>query len=194
MVNQLDTYRWSSYPYYVSKLPKPIWLYRDEIYQQLSVKSQQREKYRAFVEMGVDEEIKLFYGKGNQKPYLGSDQFRDWVYQQRGVNDAEINRVDLQSFRPGIDQITESVARHFKVDADTITVSRRGIVNENIPRWVVMYLAQEMSGLKLRVIADYLGLKRTGSIPTTIAKLRLRMEIDEGLSRIVEKIKRQYYT
>jgi chromosomal replication initiation ATPase DnaA len=67
-------------------------------------------------------------------------------------------------------------------------------VYENIPRWTVMYLAQEISGLKLREIAEYLGLKRTGSIPTTIAKLKLRMENDDSLSQVVGNFKRQYYT
>jgi hypothetical protein len=73
--------------------------------------------------MGVDEEIKSFYGKGNQKPYLGSDRFRDWVYQIRREDDAEINRMELQSFRPSIEQITALVARHFKVAPETITTS-----------------------------------------------------------------------
>ena len=77
---------------------------------------------------------------------------------------------------------------------DTITISRRGSVEDNIPRWVVMYLAQEMGGLKLREVAGYLGLKRTGSIPMTIAKLKLRMKSDAGLSKLVGEIKRQNYT
>jgi REP element-mobilizing transposase RayT len=77
LVDQLEGYPWSSYPYYVSKMSPPDWLYQDEIYDQLSLKSRHREKYRAFVEMGVDEQIAAFYGKGNQVPYLGSDAFRD---------------------------------------------------------------------------------------------------------------------
>ncbi|MGD8568362.1 MAG: hypothetical protein PVJ39_09765 [Gammaproteobacteria bacterium] len=77
VVNWLENYAWSSYPYNVSKLSAPEWLHRDEIYQQLSVNSRQREKYRAFVELGVDDEIAAFYGKDNQSPYLGSDAFRD---------------------------------------------------------------------------------------------------------------------
>jgi hypothetical protein len=73
LVDRLEDYPWSSYPYYECKISAPEWLYRDEIYSQLTVKSRRREKYRAFVEMGVDEQIALFYGKGNQAPYLGSD-------------------------------------------------------------------------------------------------------------------------
>ena len=57
-----------------------------------------------------------------------------------------------------------------------------------------MHLAQETCGLKLREIGDLLGLKRTGSIPTTITKLKSRMATDAGLARIVGKIKSEYDT
>ena len=83
---------------------------------------------------------------------------------------------------------------HFKVDTDSITRSQRGRVDENIPRWVVMHLAQETCGLKLREIANSLGLKRTGSIPTTIAKLKSRMATDAGLARMVSRINSEYDT
>ena len=43
-------------------------------------------------------------------------------------------------------------------------------------------------------IAEWLGLKRTGSIPTTIAKLKSRMATDARLSRVVGKIKSEYDT
>ncbi len=191
MVEQLENYPWSSYPSYVSNKPAPDWLYRQEIYDQLSIKSRKRERYRAFVEMGVDEEIAAFYSKGNQKPYLGSDTFRDWIYKQRD-SEEEISRTTLQFFRPGIDQVTESVAKHFKVDFESIIISQRGKVNENIPRWVVMYMAQEMCGLKLQEIAEFLGLKRTGSIPTTISKLKSLMANDSKLAKMVKKIKSEY--
>lgn len=194
VVSRLQDYAWSSYPYYVSKLPAPEWLYRDEIYQQLSVNSRQREKYRAFVELGVDDEITAFYGKENQSPYLGSDTFRDWAYGQRQTDESELSRKTIQSFRPDLDQVMDMVARHFKVNVDSITRCQRGRVDENIPRWVIMYLAREICGLKLQEIATCLGLKRTGSIPTTIMKLKSRMASDAKLARKVGKIEREYDT
>ncbi len=194
MIEQLEDYRWSSYPSYVRKQPTPDWLFQSEIYQQLAVKSRQRERYRAFVETGVDEEIARFYRKGNQKPYLGSSSFRDWIYRHRLSDDPEIDQNALKYFRPGIDQVTDSVARYFKVSRESIMNSQRGRVDENIPRWLVMYFAQDISGLKLQEIADFLGLKRTGSIPTTVSKLRQRIANDAGLARDVDKLKGEYGT
>ena len=194
VVDQLEDYPWSSYPNYVSKLAAPDWLYRQEIYEQLSEKSSKQAKYRAFVRMGIDEEIAKFYGKGNQKSFLGSDRFRDWVYQQRLTNEEELSRATVRAFRPSMSEVAESVAKHFKVELQTIKISQRGRVDENIPRWVVMYLAQEICDVKLSEIATYTGLKRTGSIPTTIAKLKSRMMLDAKLGRAVSKIKRVYDT
>ncbi len=194
MVDRLENYPWSSYPSYVTKLSAPDWLYQQEIYEQLEVKLRRREKYRAYVEMGVDEEIEGFFSQGNQRPYLGSDSFRDWAFEQRRTDDKEISRETLQFFRPGVEQVAESIARHFGVELDTIKIGRRGILSENIPRWVTMYLAQEICGLKLCQIAEYLGLKRTGSIPTTISKLKLRIADDARLARVIGKIKREYDT
>jgi hypothetical protein len=161
------------------------------IYQQLSVKRQLRARYQAYVEMGVDEEIATFYGKDNQMPYLGSEEFRDWAYQQRQSSDDGVSAKELKAFRPTIEQITKTVADHFCVDIDSIRASGRSKTVENVPRWVVMYLAQEDSGLKLREIADYMRLKRTEGIPATMAKLKSRLKSDHKLSGAVEAMKHQ---
>ena len=59
----------------------------------------------------------------------------------------------------------------------------------DVPRWVVMHLCQEVGGLQLVSIAEALGLKRTGSIPTTIKKLKEMMAGDDALVRKLEKIR-----
>jgi len=192
IVDQLEDYEWSSYNDYISQQHSPKWLYRKEIYDQLGVKTRQRQKYRAFVELGVDDEIKQFYGKGNLSPYLGSDEFKAWIYSQRLTDDASISREISHIFRPSIDEIVEKVASQFKTDPAVILVNERGRVTNNIPRWVSMYLSQSCGDHKLKDIASAFGLKRTGSIPTTIQKLRVLMEEDARLSRKVEKMKNQY--
>jgi len=125
---------------------------------------------------------------------LSSDSFRDWIYQQRLTDEEELNRENVRAFRPAIDEVAESIARHFNVELETIKISEEGRVDENIPHWVVMYLAQEICGVKLNEIAIYMSLKRTGSIPTNIAKLKSRMVVDAKLGRAVSKIKRVYDT
>jgi chromosomal replication initiation ATPase DnaA len=61
--------------------------------------------------------------------------------------------------------------------------------NNNVPRWVAMYLCQEVCGCRLVEIASYFGLKRTGSIPTTIKKLKQLMKQDKTLMRMLDELK-----
>ena len=63
-----------------------------------------------------------------------------------------------------------------------------------MPRWVAMTLCQEVGDCRLVNIAKCFGLKRTGSIPTTIKKLRVLMADDKKLARKVGGLKRQYDT
>ncbi|PCJ15850.1 MAG: hypothetical protein COB04_12360, partial [Gammaproteobacteria bacterium] len=162
----------------------------DEVYSSLGVKSRKQEKYKAFVEMGVDEELAKFYGKGNVSPYLGSDEFRSWAYDQRVTEDEAVNYAESIQFRPEIPEVIDKVAVIFKVSPESIRVTQRGGSN-NVPRWVAMHLCQELGGQRLTDIAAAFGLKRTGSIPTTIKKLRELMEGDQKLVRKVDRVKRE---
>jgi len=191
---EIESYPWSSYAYYVKKRKIPRWLYTQEIFQQLHVKTRMREKYRAYVELGIDEEIEKYYEKENQSPYLGSQSFRDWAYKQRDTDELSVSKETLQLFRPGLDEIIKRVAKEFKVSKSSILKSQRGRVANNLPRWVTMYMAQQYGGLKLKEIADEFELKRTGSIPTTIKKLRVVLEGDRNLLRKFNRIKSQYDT
>ncbi len=194
MVNHLVDYPWSSYSYYISNQKPPEWLYQGEVFDQLHANTNLQEKYLAFVELGVDEEIARFYGKGNIMPYLGSDSFRDWAYAQRDTEEAALSKQEIQLFRPSIDEIVNQVAKTFHVSDDSILRGQQRRGKNNLPRWVAMYLSQEIGSKKLTVIANAFGLKRTGSIPTTVKKLRVLLEDDSKLLGMVESIRRGYDT
>lgn len=55
-----------------------------------------------------------------------------------------------------------------------------------------MYLAQETCSLKRSEIENYMDIKFGCSFPTTVAKLKLRMITNKKLTRVVERIKREY--
>jgi REP element-mobilizing transposase RayT len=194
IVSKPEYYRWSSYPAYLGHCKPPDWLYCHEIYSQLGVRSRFKEKYRAFVELGVDEEIKQFYDKGNIMPYLGSEAFRDWIYKHRQTDDEGVTKEALSCLRPGLDEITGRVCEIFGVDKNSILASRRGVTENNIPRWVAMYLGRDIGGHKLTHIAEYFGLKSIGSISNTVGKLHAHMEEDKKLAKAVAKIKSEYDT
>ncbi len=177
-VKKLEDYPWSSYDYYIRKQKAPEWLYQEEILGQLHVISKLREKYRAFVELGIDEEVALFYSKGNTQSYMGSRAFRDWAYKQRDTDESALSKQEIQLFRPSIEEIVEQVAKTFGVSNESIIKTQRGRTKENIPRWIAMYLSQEIGAKKLSEIANVFGLTRIGSIPTTMKKLQVILEKD----------------
>lgn len=78
------------------------------------------------VEQGFDEKLKQFYSKGNQTPYLGSDEFRDWVYRQRQTEAAALSHQVLSAFRPSMDDIINQIA-------DVMAVDREAILNGRLP-------------------------------------------------------------
>jgi REP element-mobilizing transposase RayT len=189
LARELDSYEWSSYQYYVRSTAKPPeWLYQSDVYGQLGVKTQLKDQYRAYVELGLDEEIKQFYAKGNRMPYLGSDAFRTWAYRQRMTDDEAVSRQESAAFRPSMDEVIERVVSVFDVSRESIVRTTRGGTN-NVPRWVAMYLCQEVCGCRLVEIASHFGLQRTGSIPTTIGKLKRLMSQDKALMSLVNELK-----
>ena len=189
VVTRLEDYVWSSYGYYINKNKShPEWLYQNDIYAQLGTRTKKREKYQAFVTASDNDEINPLYEEGHITPYLGSDEFRAWAYSQRVTSDDSVSVNSRTPFRPGVAVIVEQVAAGFDVTPEFILKATRG-GNNNVPRWVVMHLCQEVGGLQLVNIAETLGLKRTGSIPTTIKKLKEMMEGDKALVRKVDKIR-----
>jgi putative transposase len=183
LVKSLDEYPWSSYEYFVNKKSHPAWLYPQEVWSQFHSKRNKHAKYQAFVEQGVDEEIRTLYGKGNMMPYLGSDEFRSWAYSEKVSQAEEITEQEKFQFKPDMDSIIEKVAEIFDVSVQSILTSQRGITN--LPRWAAMHLCQTKGDHRLIDIAKKFGLKRTGSIPTTISKLKKEMALDKKLKKKV---------
>jgi len=184
-VTSLEAYPWSSYGFYVDKSKRsPNWLYQDEIFGQLGVRSKKREKYKAYVGVKIDEDLARFYGKGNIMPYLGSDEFRAWAYTQRIADDNAVSVASRAQFKSGIAKLVTEVATTFAVTEESILKAKRG--TNNVPRWVAMYLSQVVGVQPLVSIAEAFSLKRTGSIPTTIGKLKVLMDNDRKLLKKVE--------
>jgi len=174
IVKNPGEYPWSSYRDYLQPHESPGWLYSGEI---LTYFSGSSKRYQAFVELGVDEEIKNFYGKGNIMPYLGSEEFREWAFNHRNTDEQVLTHSEKNAFKRDINTIIKEVADLFAIPVDSILASQRG--KTNIPRWAAMYICQVKADHRLLDIAKHFGLKRTGSIPNNIAKFRQLMEADK---------------
>lgn len=111
-MGKLEDYPWSSYPAYIGVKSCPNWLYRDQIYGMLGRK-QRYAGYRAYMEAGIDEEIKHYYSKGNMAAILGGRTFRESVYKALRL-------------KPEPQQIVSAVSDVFNIGEEYVLARRAG--------------------------------------------------------------------
>ncbi len=186
IIEAIADYRWSSYPSYINRMAPQKWLNRNEILKQFNHQPDRYSGYQSFVEQGVDEELAQFYGKKNMMTVLGSDSFREWAYSIKS-DDEEITRKSRHISNLPVDTIVTAVAEKFDATPGSILKATRGRGQENIPRWVAMYLCQEMGGYRLAEIAKFFGLARYATVSTTISRLKVRMKEDKRTKKLVNQ-------
>ena len=181
--NNLSDHQWSSYPAYVNEVRSPAWLKREVIYDLIGVK-QRYAAYRKYVDGGLDEEIKAFYGKGNQAAILGSDDFVKKIIDEYKDKSPSIHK--LQGNYPSIEKIIEATAQAFEVKSSSIRTSARGRGSKNIPRWVALYLCRELSQARLHEIADGFGMTHISGVSMAVYKLQPILEQDGSVKALLK--------
>lgn len=184
-----ENHPWSSYGYYSNKAKAEDWLVRDEVLSQLGDGKAALMRYANYVAEGTDAELSHFYGKKNLLSVLGDEKFRRQAQEKlvpstlRGTSKGAPARK-----RPSTRHVVKKVAEHFKVSENSIYQAARGPGSKNLPRWVAMYLCQELSGVTLQTIAERFGLKRYGTVSTTIGKLKQEFQISPKTLKAVNKL------
>ncbi len=186
-----DQYRWSSYGAYLGKRRAPAWLHRDVTLALFGAR-RPRERYRAFVEQGVDEELKAFYGKKNLSSILGSAGFLRALRrkQQAKVLPKPARRATL----PSLQRIAQVSAAHFGVATNTLFVSARGRGATNLPRSVAMALARRPGGYSLKAIAEAFGAGDVSTVSASATRLRTRAAKEPKLGKRIHAVERKLFT
>jgi len=188
--SELSSYPYSSFGYFTRKPKPPGWFNRDDTLKQLAGPAAKRAvNYRKYVKEGVDEELAHFYGKKNLSSIMGDAKFRKSAQKKRSATSARgVSRGANAKWRPSCKSIISAVAKHFKVTESSIYNAARGPGSKNVPRWVAMYLCQELSANTLQSIAKLFKLKRYGTVSTTVGKLRKEFEADPALLAATERL------
>ena len=188
--NKPEAYAWSSLPAYLNKAPVPAWLSRDDVIAAMGQGARPNARYGAYVAEGVDDELAHFYSKKNLLSILGDDRFR---LRARSKYVAGAVRGKPRGpgarLRPSINKVVAAVAKQYKVSEKSIYHAARGAGSKNIPRWTAMYLCQELSGVTLQDIARRFGLKRYGTVSTTIGKLKQEFDASPKSQVAVKKLR-----
>ena len=186
-------YDYSSYGYFTRKAKPPAWFNRDEILKQMKVAAAKRAMaYKRFVSKEVDEEMAGFYGKKNLSSVMGDAKFKAAAKRKRSASSARgVSRGANAKWRPSCKRIITAVAKQFKVSEASIYKAARGPGSKNIPRWVAMYLCQELSAVTLQSIAKLFKLQRYGTVSTTVGKLKMEFVEDPKLLAVAERLSRR---
>lgn len=138
---------------------------------------------------GVDEELAHFYGKKNLSSIMGDEKFKKAAKTKRSASKVRgVSRGAHAKWRPSCKDIISAVAKQFKVSEESIYTAARGPGSKNVPRWVAMYLCQELSAVTLQAIAKLFKLKRYGTVSTTVGKLKKEFLADPKLLNTTNKL------
>lgn len=186
LVGALEDYAWSSYPAYLGNVETPAWL-RTGFVLSLAATKDQQARYQTFVEQEPPNELNRFYSAKKQSPVLGDDAFKQKVVEgNKQVYDLpELKRL----VRPDLQQVKAAVCKHFEVNEKVLMTPTRGKGVKSPARVVCMYLAQELCGMTLSVIAEHFELKSYASAGSTIRTVRQRLVDELELKSAVEVIK-----
>ncbi len=190
-VTQLTAYPWSSYPAYINQTRCPPWLERDLCYGMLGT-PRRYQRYRQYVEAGVDKGIEAFYSQKHTKPLLGSEAFIE--AQRGGVNMAQQQTLMKALERlPAIPAIVNAVAKEMDVTTSSIFHSERGRGSKNTARWLAICLSREVGGHALSDIAAAFHINHISGVNQVVRRLKAEMKTDRDVNRIFN-ILYQYLT
>jgi hypothetical protein len=171
----------------MSTAKKWDWLKKDILLSMFSRnKTDQKTAYLDFVSLGEPKEIERFYSLTNLPSVLGSDPFKQWIKEKfKHLSDQdEIPR--SRDLAPTADYIVSIVCEHFKVNKETLAVSKRGI--ENLPRDVAIYLVRFRSRETLAVVGQHFSISKYSTVSSVVERIKARKDKDKTLQKHLEQI------
>ena len=192
MVRKPEQYRWSSYRAYLGETQVPDWLHVQPTLGLFGQRAAHRH-YQAFVNEGLDEELKSYYRKKRLDPVLGGAAFRQRLARRLGkkARDTEIPQRKQLGRRPALNTIMTVTAKAFGVSPKSLTEEGRG--RGNLPRAVAMTLARTPGGYPLNTIARAFGVGHYATVSVAGRRLRKRAETDKKLGNHLQRLQKQLF-
>ncbi len=189
---------WSSMGAYCNKVKVPQWLVRNDVLAMLSTAyanqaARPYAKYLSFVAKGTSPELNHFYGRKNQLSILGDDKFKNRVKSKNtAAKPRGLGKGKLARLTPSMKKVVTEVSRYFKVSEKSIYSSARGPVVDVRAGYHVPL--SELSAVTLQDIATRFGLKRYGTVSTTVGKLKQEIKNDPKISKAIQIVSKRLKT
>jgi len=173
MVSKLADYRWSSFPAYINQSKAPTWLHRDKTYQMLG-HHHKYSGYLKYIEQGVDEDIKRYYGRYNVLSVLGDAEFKEEA--QQIFDDNKLIPKAVWNNKPDCDEIIQLVAEYTQKKPQAICGKVPNKHVRNAERAFAMYACRHYGDASQKELMGKFQLKHPGSSAYSINKIRQQIE------------------
>jgi len=190
LVEQLDSYRWSSYPSYLGLHSDLKCLNKTKSLAMIT--NDNLRIYRDYVESDNDDSsLNELYIKNNFPSIMGDKFFKKRIYDTISFLEKENSSEVKHYFNEHIssDKIIDAAAEIFNVTKASITNRQISRSKNNFPRKLAMHLCQTEARNKLIEIKEIFNLKNVGSVSRILYLVRKEIENDrfcKELDRIRE--------
>ncbi|MFV2057480.1 MAG: hypothetical protein ACC707_13495, partial [Thiohalomonadales bacterium] len=186
VVRKAERYPWSSYASFIEHRSSPAWLSTKKTLHMIGVRNQVQ-RYRAFVEDGIDQMTAEFYGKKRTIPILGTDSFvknvSKGVEPHREIPDHPHKNLDIS-----FDEVIQAVTSVFQVTETSLFNVPRGRGRRNAARSAAIYVSHKKTGKPLSEIAEAFGLAHYGSVSGLTNRFAKQLEQDKSLRELVNSV------
>lgn len=185
-VHPLD-YAWSSYPAYIGQAKPTTKLHTDFILS-LMPNPRQIDKYREFVNQGVDKDLMNFYNKARLCPILGSKDFIAEKLKRIGVNHKQDCSTDIRRThsRTEVEAVFKKLTTYFKIPKSALLNPTRGELNEG--RLMGIYLAKQLCQLTHAEIANHFTHLTISGVGAAIRRCKHLLENDRLFKKAFDEI------
>ncbi len=192
MVESLEEYKWSSYPAFVGKTKRPVWLEINWLFSNFGKTTKEAYKnYKEFVE-GVD--IRKIKNPGRDAVngfILGEPDFVEWV-KDTFLSGREENKEipQLRKLKPRVspNTIVSEVGKEYGCGEEDIRVKGR---KKNVARDVAIFLSKDNCGIQFKDLGEFFGNVTGATITMTYNRVANEIERNKRLKRRVQRLKKR---
>ena len=135
--------------------------------------------YEKFLAEGNSKQIEDYYSSKKQPPFLGSELFIEEMKCKESYVNISYEIVDRKYLKPSIEDIMAIVALSENLDLKSTRGNTRR--EEQIVRSMVIYIAKNYFGYKLREIGSILNIQSYSGVSNNFIRFKCKLDNDEKL-------------
>lgn len=193
MVENVESYKWSSMPAYMNLVETPPWLYKQELSSHFDVNEIENEIYNYTLE-GNSAEIEKIFSCKQQEAIIGNKKFIKSIQSLKSVKQEQFEPTESRVIRPSLLDIINAVSSiTCTSSANILTVKKV----KNNARELVIVIAKNYYAYELAEIAALMKMNAVSSVSSsalrTVKRLKDDFELNDALIRTLELLNNRLF-